>query len=141
VAIVNKKKKKVSEEIPSSAMADIAFLLLIFFLVTTGFPKDQGLAVVLPEESEQVEVSQKNVMHISIYPDGTVQVRRGESDAIEPMPASRIEQTWRADAAQNPNLIASVNTHPQAQHRHMIAVLDALHLAGANRISLQVLEE
>jgi biopolymer transport protein ExbD len=141
VAIVNKKKKKVSEEIPSSAMADIAFLLLIFFLVTTSFPKDQGLRVVLPEESEEVEVSQKNVMHISVQTDGTVQVRRGESEAIQTMPASQIQQTWREDAALNPNLIASVNTHPQAQHRYMIAVLDALQLGGAERISLQVLED
>lgn len=141
MSIVKNKKKKVSEEIPSSAMADIAFLLLIFFLVTTGFPKDQGLAIILPEEAEEVEVSQKNVMHISIYPDGLVQVRRGESEAIEPMNASRVEQTWRQDAALNPNLIASVNTHPQAPHRHMIAVLDALQLAGAERISLQVLED
>jgi len=141
VSILRGKKKKVSEEIPSSAMADIAFLLLIFFLVTTGFPKDQGLRVVLPEESEQVEVSQKNVMHISVYPDGTVQVRRGESDATQTMTARQIEQTWREDVALNPLLIASVNTHPQAQHRHMIAVLDALQMAGADRISLQVLSE
>jgi len=141
VAIVKNKKKRVSEEIPSSAMADIAFLLLIFFLVTTSFPKDQGLRVVLPDESEEVEVSQKNVMHIAVYPDGSVQVRRGESEAIEVMTASRIQQTWREDAALNPNLIAAVKTHPQAPHRYMIAVLDALQMSGADKISLQVLED
>jgi biopolymer transport protein ExbD len=41
VAILNK-RTKISDEIPSSSMADIAFLLLIFFLVTTVFPKDRG---------------------------------------------------------------------------------------------------
>ena len=48
MAILNQKKSKVSDEIPTSSMADIAFLLLIFFLVTTVFPKDKGLAIVLP---------------------------------------------------------------------------------------------
>ena len=41
----------------------------------------------------------------------------------------------------NPNLIAAVKTHPDAPHRFMIDVLDALQLAGAERISLQILEE
>ena len=60
MAVLNKKKSKVSDDIPTSSMADIAFLLLIFFLVTTTFPKDKGLAVVLPEPGEEAQVSQKN---------------------------------------------------------------------------------
>jgi biopolymer transport protein ExbD len=139
VAIL-KKKSKVSDEIPSSSMADIAFLLLIFFLVTTTFPKDQGLRVVLPEEAEEVEVSQRNVLHITIQPDGVVQIRRGESDAESVIAARELEAIWRIEVAQNPNLIAAVKTHPDAAHRYMIAVLDALQLAGAERISLQILE-
>ena len=50
MAVINQKKSKVSDAIPTASMADIAFLLLIFFLVTTVFPKDKGLEVVLPEE-------------------------------------------------------------------------------------------
>ncbi|MYG34361.1 MAG: hypothetical protein F4205_02600, partial [Gemmatimonadetes bacterium] len=34
------RKSKASQEIPSSSMADIAFLLLIFFMVSTVFQKD-----------------------------------------------------------------------------------------------------
>ncbi len=44
------RKSEASSKVPDSSMADIAFLLLIFFLVTTTFPKDKGLAIVLPEE-------------------------------------------------------------------------------------------
>ena len=43
MAVLNNKKSKVSDEVPTSSMADIAFLLLIFFLVTTVFPKDLSL--------------------------------------------------------------------------------------------------
>ena len=134
------KKSKVSDEIPSASMADIAFLLLIFFLVTTVFPRDRGLRVVLPEAEEEVEVAQRNILHLTVQPQGTVVVRRGESTDESIIPPRQVEQLWRTEVAQNPNLIAAVRTHPDAAHRHMIAVLDALHLAGATRISLQMAE-
>ena len=140
MAILNNKKQGVSDEIPTSSMADIAFLLLIFFLVTTVFPKDSGLAIVLPEESEEVEVNQKNILHIVIQPNGVVEVRRGESQQVQNVTPADIEGIWRQDVASNPNLIAGVKTHPDAPYKFMIDVLDALQTAGADKISLQVLE-
>ncbi|MFC1661395.1 ExbD/TolR family protein [Gemmatimonadota bacterium] len=141
MAVLNQKKSRVSDEIPTASMADIAFLLLIFFLVTTVFPKDKGLAVVLPEQGETVAVSQRNILHILIQPNGVVELKRGESTSIQQMRPDDIEAIWRQEVTANPNLIAAVKTHPDAPHRYMIDVLDALQSAGAERISLQVLEE
>lgn len=140
MAVLNNKKSKVSDEIPSSSMADIAFLLLIFFLVTTVFPKDKGLRIVLPEPAEEVEVSQRNILHILIRPNGTVGIRRGESQDEQVVRAPDVEGIWRLEVAQNPNLIAAVKTHPDAPYRFMIDVLDALQTAGSTKISLQILE-
>jgi biopolymer transport protein ExbD len=141
MAVLNQKKSKVSDEIPTASMADIAFLLLIFFLVTTTFPKDKGLAVVLPEQGETVAVSQRNILHLIIQPSGVVDVKRGESTSVQQMRPDDIESLWRQEVTTNPNLIAAVKTHPDAPHRFMIDVLDALQSAGAERISLQILEE
>ena len=141
MAVLNNKKQKVSEEIPTSSMADIAFLLLIFFLVTTTFPKDKGLAIVLPEQGEEAQVSQRNILHLIVQPTGIVDVRRGEAEQIQQMRAEQIEALWRQEISSNPNLIAAVKTHPDASYEHMVDVLDALHSASAERISLQILEE
>jgi biopolymer transport protein ExbD len=141
MAVLNQQKSKASSEVPTSSMADIAFLLLVFFLVTTVFPKDKGLGVVLPEEGEEVQVSQNNILHLIIRTDGVVEVKRGESTSIQQLRADDIETLWRTEATTNPNLIAAVKTHPDAPHRFMIDVLDALQLAGADKISLQLLEE
>ena len=140
MAVLGGKKSRVSDEIPSSSMADIAFLLLIFFLVTTTFPKDKGLAIILPEEAEEQEVSQKNILHIVVNPNGAVTIKRGESQQEQTVRPNDVEAIWRQDVGQNPNLIAAVKTHPDTQYRFMIDVLDALHTAGAERISLQLLE-
>ena len=140
MAILNKKKSKVSDEVPTSSMADIAFLLLIFFLVTTVFPKDKGLAVVLPEPGEEQQISQKNILHLIIQPSGIVEVKRGESQQVQQMRPQEIEGLWRQEVSANPNLIAAVKTHPDASYKFMVDVLDALQSANAERISLQLLE-
>jgi len=139
MAVLNKKKSKVSDEVPTSSMADIAFLLLIFFLVTTTFPKDKGLAVVLPEPGEEQQISQKNILHLIIQPSGIVEVKRGENQQVQQMRPQEIEGLWRQEISANPNLIAAVKTHPDAPYKFMVDVLDALQSANAERISLQLL--
>jgi biopolymer transport protein ExbD len=140
MSVLGKKKRKVSDGVPMSSTADIAFLLLIFFLVTTTFPKDKGLSIVLPEPGEEAQVSQKNILHLIIQPSGIVDVKRGESQQVVQMTAREIEGLWRQEESQNPNIIAAVKTHADAPYKYMVDVLDALKSANAVRVSLQILE-
>jgi biopolymer transport protein ExbD len=135
-----KKKQRVSGEIPTASMADIAFLLLIFFLVTTVFEEEKGLQIVLPEAQEQIEISQKNILHIVVQPNGVVRLKRGESPSEQLVQPAELGSIWRQESGQNPNLIAAVKTDPTAPYKFMVDVLDALQGAGATRISLQILE-
>jgi biopolymer transport protein ExbD len=135
------RKSKVSDEIPTASMADIAFLLLIFFLTTTVFEEEKGLPIVLPEAAaEQVEVSQKNIIHFLVQEDGAVVIRRGESTAEQVVAYNQIEGIMRQEIAINPEIIAAVKTAPDAPYRNMINVLDELQAANAQRISLQLWE-
>ena len=137
---IMRRKQKVSDEIPTASLADIAFLLLIFFLTTTVFNEEKGLPIVLPEQSEEQDVSPKNLIFFIVQPDGRVIVRRGESEQEQTVSYNQIEGILRAELAQNPNLIAAIQTHPEAAYRFMVDVLDEVKLAGAERISLQELE-
>lgn len=138
---IMKKKNRPSGEIPTSSMADIAFLLLVFFLVTTVFDEEKGLSIVLPEASNEVAVSQNNVLHLVVTSTGIVEVKRGESPQVQRVPFNQISSIWRDEVSRNDNLIAAVKTAPDAAYTHMVNVLDELHTAGAARISLQQLEE
>ncbi|MGD8278097.1 MAG: biopolymer transporter ExbD [Gemmatimonadota bacterium] len=137
---VMRRRKRTDSEIPTASMADIAFLLLIFFLTTTVFDEEKGLPIVLPEAAETVEVSQKNILHLIVEANGVIRVKHGESPQEQTVSANQIASIWRLDASQNPNLIAAVKTAPNAPYRLMIDVLDALQTAGADKISLQLLE-
>ena len=127
-------------QIPTSSMADIAFLLLIFFLVTTVFDEERGLPIVLPDTASTVDVAPRNLLHLLIQQDGTIEVMRGSSPQVTRIAASQVPALWRSAALANPNLIAAVKTHPAASYHAMVEVLDGLQGAGAERISLQVLE-
>jgi biopolymer transport protein ExbD len=135
------RKERVSDEIPTASMADIAFLLLVFFLTTTVFNEEKGLPIVLPEESEEQDVSAKNIIFFIVRPDGAVVVRRGESEQEQVVAFNQVESILRTELAANENLIAAIKTDPAAPYKHMINVLDEVKLAGADRISLQMLEE
>ena len=76
-----------------------------------------------------------------IQPDGLVNVKRGESPQIQRVQSAEIGSIWRQEASNNPNLIAAVKTAPTAPYKYMIDVLDQLQKAGADKISLQVLEQ
>ncbi len=61
--------RRQNSEINAGSMADIAFLLLIFFLVTTTMDVDSGIARKLPEKTEdtpEVIIKEKNVLDITV---------------------------------------------------------------------------
>jgi len=71
-----KKKKRQEAEIPTASMADIAFLLLIFFLVTTTIDVDTGIGMTLPPkleaDQEPPPVRERNMLKILVNAQGQV---------------------------------------------------------------------
>src|SRR5690606_16799321 len=62
--------RRATPEVNAGSMADIAFLLLIFFLVTTTIEKDKGIARQLPTKEpptdEQVKIKEKNLFIVNV---------------------------------------------------------------------------
>lgn len=79
--------KRELQEINAGSMADIAFLLLIFFLVTTTMATDQGIERSLPKKEEnppEIPVIQRNIFEISVNFRDQVAVE-GKYIALEQM--------------------------------------------------------
>lgn len=85
---MEKKKRKV-DEINASSMADIAFLLLIFFLVATTMDVDTGMTRVLPpwvdaeKQKDNTDVNERNVLKVSISKGGRILVDEAEYTAAD----------------------------------------------------------
>lgn len=69
---MGKKKSRPSQEVNAGSMADIAFLLLIFFLVTTTIASDKGILNVLPPKLDpnnpppEIDKNERNIFNILI---------------------------------------------------------------------------
>ena len=75
------RKKKSMPGINSSSTADIAFMLLIFFLTTTSMDTDKGLARRLPQppdpnqkQQDNIKVKERNVLQVRINKDNQLMV-------------------------------------------------------------------
>jgi len=77
-------KDRVSTEINAGSMADIAFLLLIFFLVTTTIEVDKGILVRLPPWSDEppitAKLAKKNILSVLVNANNQLLVRGEEMD-------------------------------------------------------------
>ena len=127
------KKKKISEAaIPTASMADIAFLLLIFFLVATVIDVDTGIGLTLPEyieDPETVEVPKDRMAALLINENGDV-LLDGQpislfqiKNTIKPRIQSKI------DLPSNKKLIVSLKTDRKTVYNAYIQALDQVKMA------------
>lgn len=132
--MLKEKRKKDTGEIPTSSMADIAFLLLIFFLVTTTINTDKGIGMILPKWGDQLDVPKENIVNVLINPAGEVMI------AEDPTPIPLIQDNIRKRLAANENLIISIKPSRDTEYSVVITVLDQIKLSGAKKISLAELD-
>ena len=127
--MILRRKRKV-DAVNSSSMADIAFLLLIFFLVTTTISMDKGINIILPAEGSEKEVDKNNLVNITMNDQGKILV----DDTPKLM--SEIKLLAEKRIAANPKIIFSVSTHERTKYQNYVSLLDELKKAKATKISI-----
>lgn len=129
--LLGKKKDKGSPEIPTSALPDIVFLLLVFFLVTTAIDTEKGLDLVLPpSKTDEIKIPKKNIANLLINSAGAVLI---DGEVVEMRDIARIIKERIQD---NPKLIVSIKTDRLTKYNVYIDVMDRLKKADAKKISI-----
>jgi biopolymer transport protein ExbD len=122
-------------KIPTSSMADIAFLLIVFFMVTTIFKLEQGLAITLPRSEAGEKIPREKIAHIWIDRRGTISI----DDLV--VGVENIEPLIVAKMRENPALIISFNTDDRTPYEVVNESMDRLKLANALRVSFTTMPE
>jgi len=133
-------KRRVGIRIDMTPMVDVAFLLLIFFMVTTVFRTPQALEINLPPDKQaQVDVAQSKVLTVRILSEDRVFWKDGASAA--PWARTTVTELEKvlAPYASNKEKIVIVKIDREAKFNNMVKVIDDLDLANLTRFSLGTL--
>jgi biopolymer transport protein ExbD len=126
-----RKKNRPPSEIPSSSMSDIAFLLLVFFLLVSNVDTDKGIGVVLPPPGEsEIKLNPKNITMVLVNAAGDVLF----NDEI--VPVNEINARAKELQASNPNMVFSVQTDRKTKYQDYIDVVDQLTMAKVKKLAL-----
>ena len=125
----------IETEIPSVSMADIAFLLLIFFISTTVLGVEEGLTLFLPPKGTAAQqISRSNVLILRTDAFDHVFADDAPVPAVE-----SLGELVRARLQQDPELVIAIESDPQSKYKTMIQVLDEVKEARATKISIRAL--
>ncbi|MBE2281390.1 MAG: biopolymer transporter ExbD [Ignavibacteriaceae bacterium] len=127
-----KKRKAENPEIQSSSMADVAFMLLLFFIVATTIDVDSGLGITLPEfvdNPEKVEVSKDRMAALLINENGQV-LLDGEEVPVPQIKSRLIPRiNSKIGLPKNKKLIVSLKTDRKTTYNTYILALDQIKMA------------
>jgi len=129
-----KKKSLPEANIPTSSMADIAFLLLIFFLVATVIDVDSGIGLTLPEyippeEQEMVKVDPDRMAAILINETGDVLLDGKPISIFQIKNNLKPRIQSKITLPKNKKLIVSLKTDKKTVYNAYIQALDQVKLA------------
>ena len=120
--------------IPTASMADIAFLLIVFFMVTISFEVDKT-QVALPQTALRFEIPKKSA-YISITENGRIRVSTGDEISV-PVPGPQDVLSFAAGVvATDPHKAFVLKADKTVPYRYVDAVMDALKQAKAEVIYL-----
>jgi biopolymer transport protein ExbD len=114
-------KRNISSDIPTSSMADITFLLIIFFMVTSTFAVTRGLDFAVPKDDRSTpQVEREEAVLIAIRPGGTIEVDG------RPMLLGDILDYLKPRLAVNQTKPVIIRPDPDAAYGDMVRVYDVL---------------
>ena len=123
-------RKRISEasETDLTPMLDIVFILLIFFIVTATFLKENAMTMPTPPPDSLTSVQPRPAIIVSITNDNLVRVN-GVLSGIDGVRA-RIE----TELAANPDQAVLVQAAPETKNRFVIRAVDQAYSAGVSSV-------
>jgi len=133
-----KAPKRAESYIPTASMADIAFLLIVFFMVTTTITVDRT-TVDLPESVQRTEVP-KDAAVIAIEEDGIIHFSDGEEDS-RVINAPDILPSAAFIMSKNSLKFFVIKADGNAEYRFIDEVMEQLRQASVRNIAMLTVQE
>ena len=121
-----------SPEVSLTALIDVVFLLLIFFMVSTTFEWRTELGIELPAASAEESEAEEAVVEVVIDAGGSVRV---DGRRVDDPTAGRLRQALAGAAwgLESPRVVVSADA--RTPHQSVVTVMDAARRAGLYRLT------
>ena len=137
-----KKKRRVGIRIDMTPLVDVAFLLLIFFMVTTVFRTPQALEINLPpKDNPPVPIAKSNIFTIYALPGEHYKWFVGENPPVD-VEFAGLPAMLKQERDKNPDkIVVVIKVHPEAKFHAMVDIIDDLDALKMNRFALAPLTD
>jgi biopolymer transport protein ExbD len=133
-------RRRTGIRIDMTPMVDIAFLLLIFFMVTTVFRAPQAMEVNRPPKDAKVEVAESNVLIMLVDKNERI-FWKFTDEALTQISKKDLERFFKEQSASNDKLTILIKLHREAKYETMVDLMDELEYAKMTRFSLIPMSE
>jgi len=131
----HKKKRRIAVRIDMTPMVDLMFVLLTFYMVTTGFSRPQAMEINIPPSDSKVEVAASNLMTVRVVGDGSIYWNIG-TDQPKKVEWKDFRNLIIQDNKANQRLITLIKVDRKAKYQVMVDVIDELNVDNVTRFSL-----
>lgn len=129
-----RKMIKMTSEMSMASMSDIAFLLIIFFMVASVFIIKDGLHLILPDKKRKpVVMASRNVIRITILDRGKVLYNDKQTDE------SMLEEKLVMARRDNRNVFVLLEIAKRVQYSDAIMIIDIIKFSGIKRLSIKMI--
>ena len=129
-------RREIPVEIPTASMADVAFLLIIFFLVASFYSVTRGIQFSLPKHDEAA---------LTAEPEAAVLIEIASNGALtvdtRPMPLAEIRNYIGPKLQRNPTKSVILQTSLEAPYQAMTDVFDELRQIGVQNLVIPTSNE
>ncbi|OGC94240.1 MAG: hypothetical protein A2142_00095 [candidate division Zixibacteria bacterium RBG_16_48_11] len=120
-------KRRIGVRIDMTPMVDIAFLLLIFYMVTTLFSAPKAMEISLPpDKTKEIPVKESHLLFLRVTADGKMYENFGLKDPPELLPVDSLRLFLLEEIKEHPDMVMFIKIDKDAKYSIMVDIIDEI---------------
>lgn len=128
-----RKSKRDMENSSWSSMSDIAFLLIIFFMISSAFMFREGINLILPDSSKSVTMKSSDLFFIKLKKDSTIEVEKRKIEI------TMLKEKLKEFISRIEDGAVIIQVEAQTEYSAVIDVIDSVRSSGAHKLSIKMI--
>ncbi len=128
-----RKSKRNMENSSWASMSDIAFLLIIFFMISSAFMFREGINLILPDSSKSVTMKSSDLFFIKLKKDSTIEVEKRKVEI------TMLKDKLKEFISKIEDGAVIIQVEAQTEYSAVIDVIDSVRSSGAHKLSIKMI--